>query len=131
MAIPKRLAKAKTALAIQEEIGCEMALDKSENKRIIEVQMISVPQDVLKTKEEFSDKYDMNYYDNLNHAFKRGIKEKIIKIIIQHNPCIEADEISFFAKGCKIIQTHNEEYEKLTEKDEWEMFPNTCVFQIK
>ena len=125
--IPRRLAKAKTASAIYEETGSEMTLDKSENKRMIEVQMISVPQDILKTKKEF--KHPMRYEDNLNHAFKKGIKELIISIIIKHNPCVEADEISFFAKGCKIIQKQNDqEYEKCTDKGEWEMFPNTCVF---
>lgn len=100
--IPKRLSKLKITKVIKEEFDISVNIEK---ETLIEVHLVEIPEDLIISQKEFERKYEMDYYSNLNHAFKPGVKESIIEKIkssASSKEEVEDDDITFFSKGCNI-----------------------------
>ena len=100
--IPKRLARLKVTKEIKKEFDISVNIEK---ETLIEVHLIEVPETLIISKKQFQKKYNMDYYSNLNHALKDGVKEEIINIIkssASSKEEVEDEDITFFSKGCNI-----------------------------
>ncbi len=79
----KRVAKKKAALAVYNGLHIVIDVDRHviDREVYVDVNLKEVDDIHVISREEFSDKFDMTYDNNMNHALKDDVKNDLKKLI--------------------------------------------------